>query len=267
MSVADREADLYELFAAAARYGEVGVLVRSRHNRKSPEGIDLKQKLQGSRPCGRIEIGVPRKPGVAARTAVLEVRYAQVRIQPPRRCEGEELKLWAVEACEVGAKAQRIKWRLLTNMPVESLEEALEKIGWYRVRWQIEEYHRVLKSGCKVEARQLESAEALIHVLMVDMVVAWQVLSLSRAARLEKPQALEEHFSAEEIEVIEKYRARASSKAPAELSLREAVRWVARMGGFLGRKADGEPGAMTLWRGLEVLSRMVAGWQLAKTCG
>lgn len=267
VNVADREADIYDLFAVAASHREVGVLVRARRNRLTDEGTHLEQELKATPVAGKVQITVPRKPGAAARTAELEIRYLALKIRPPKRCNGEPLVLWVVEAREVGNRAERIRWRLLTNLPVENLEAAVEKIRWYRVRWQIEEYHRVLKSGCRVEARQLETAQRLINALMVDVIVAWRVLELSRAARLSDAQTIEEHFSAEEIQIIRLYRSKSGSKEPPELSLREAVRSVAKMGGFLGRKSDGEPGAMTLWRGLETLAKMVLGWQLARTYG
>jgi hypothetical protein len=267
VNVADREADIYELFATAAPRPEVGVLVRARHNRKTTEGADLDKVIKATPLAGRVEVAVPRKPGVAARTACLEVRYAQVKVKAPARCQREGLTLWIVEAREVSDKSGAIYWRLLTNLPVETLEAALEKIRWYRLRWQIEEYHRILKSGCQTQARQLETGERLIKVLMLDVIVAWRVLELSRAARQSQAEALEAHFCPEEIEVIKKHRAKSSLKEEATLSLREAVRSVAQMGGFLGRKGDGEPGAMTLWRGLEVLANLVLGWRLAKNCG
>ena len=267
VNVADREADIYELFATAAPHPEVGVLVRARHNRKTTEGADLDEVIKATPLAGRVEVAVPRKPGVAARTACLEVRYAKVEVKAPARCQGEGLTLWIVEAREVSDKADAISWRLLTNLPVENFEAALEKIKWYRLRWQIEEYHRILKSGCQTQARQLETGDRLIKVLMLDVIVAWRVLELSRAARQSEAEALEAYFCPEEIEVIKKHRARSSRKEQATLNLREAVRSVAQMGGFLGRKGDGEPGAMTLWRGLEVLANLVLGWRLAKTCG
>ncbi len=267
VNVADREADIYELFAAAAPHPEVGVMVRARHNRKTNQGVDLDRVMKANPVAGQITITVPRKPGVSARTAHLDVRYAQVKIKVPKRCCGQDVTLWAIEASEAGKKTGGIHWRLLTNLPVENLAAAVEKIKWYRLRWQIEEYHRVLKSGCQVEARQLETGTRLINVLTVDMVVAWRVLGLSRIARLSQEQTLEEHFSAQEIKVIERYRARSGDKNTTEVDLREAVRLVARMGGFLGRRGDGDPGAMTLWRGLEALAKMVLGWQLANTYG
>jgi hypothetical protein len=267
VNVADREADIYELFVTAAPHPEVGVLVRARHNRKTTEGADLDEVIRTTPLAGRVEVAVPRKPGAFARTAYLEVRYAQVKVKAPTRGQGEGLTLWIVEAREASDKAGAIYWRLLTNLPVENLEAALEKIKWYRLRWQIEEYHRILKSGCQAQARQLETGDRLIKVLMLDIIVAWRVLELSRAARQSQAEALQAHFCPEEIEVIQKHRAHSSHKEDAILSLREAVRAVAQMGGFLGRKGDGEPGAMTLWRGLEVLANLVLGWRLAKTCG
>jgi hypothetical protein len=267
VNVADREADIYELFAAAAPHPEVGVIVRARHNRKTSEGVDLDRVLEATPIAGQITITVPRKPGVSARTAHLDVSYAQVKIKAPKRGCGPEVTLWAIEVRETGKKAGGIHWRLLSNLPVENLAAAVEKIKWYRLRWQIEEYHRMLKSGCQVEARQLETGARLMNVLAVDMVVAWRVLGLSRIARLSQEQTLEEHFSTEEIKVIKQYRARNGDKNTTELDLREAVRLIARMGGFLGRRGDGDPGAMTLWRGLEALAKMVLGWRLATTYG
>jgi hypothetical protein len=267
VNVADREADIYELFATAAPHPEVGVLVRARHNRKTIEGADLEEVLKTTPLAGRVEITVPRKPGAAARKACLEVRYAQVKVKAPARCPGKDLTLWIVEAREVSDQGGAIYWRLLTNLPVENLAAALEKIKWYRLRWQIEEYHRILKSGCQAQARQLETGDRLLKVLMLDIIVAWRVLELSRAARQSQAEALEAHFCPQEIEVIKKHRARSSRTEDATLNLREAVRAVAQMGGFLARKGDGEPGAMTLWRGLEVLAHLVLGWRLAKSCG
>ena len=195
----------------------------------------------------------------------LEVRCSAVRIKAPKSSKGPDLNLWLIEARQVKGTGQLIKWRLLTNLPVENLAAAVEKIEWYKVRWQIEEYHRVLKSGCQAQGRQLETEQRLMNALMVDLVVAWRVLELSRASRQEE-ERLKDYFTSEEIEVIAVYR-KEIGKPAAELTLRQTVRTVAAMGGFLGRKGDGEPGAMTLWRGLEMLHQLVAGWRLAKRCG
>jgi hypothetical protein len=270
INVADREGDLHALFALAAQHPEVGVLVRARHDRHSGEGQKLSQILAALEPAGQVEITVPRRPGQRARRTQLAVRFARVEIAPPRRGAGPALPLWVLEAREKQAapgQSAPMHWRLLTNLEVKDLEGALEKIGHYRVRWQIEEYHRVLKSGCQAQARQLEEAERLEKILMIDLVVAWRTLELSRLARGPILPALEEHFSADELAVLSGLKGQQKGRLEAPRDLREAVRIVAQLGGFLARKGDGEPGAMTLWRGLERLSTLALGWKLARICG
>lgn len=264
INVADREADFYGLFASAAAHPEVGVLVRARHNRRTSEGVDLEKTLRACPAAGVAELSVPRRPGVAAHWVGLEVKFCPVQIQAPQRRGGPDLKLWVIQARQIVSAGQPIEWRLLTNLPVEDLATAVQMIEWYRLRWQIEEYHRVLKSGCHVEDRQLETAQRLMNSLMVDLVVAWRVLALSRASRSDEAK-LQEYLTEEELTVLQMYRKQNKKSGP--LTLREAVRTIAGLGGFLGRKSDGEPGAMTLWRGLEMLHQLVLGWRLAKNCG
>lgn len=268
VNVADREGDLYDWFKEAAVHPEVGVVVRARHNRRTEQGPLLDAVLKRTEPAGEVEIHVPRRPGQRARTARLEVRYCAVDLPAPSRSKGPVIRLWVVEGRERkhGQKSP-LHWRLVTNLPVNDLATALEKLGWYRVRWQIEEFHRVLKSGCQAEARQLESDERLLKVLMVDMVVAWRVLELSRLARGQRLEPVETQFSRQELEVLRHWCRAHLKRDVKHFTLREAVRVVAQMGGFLARRSDGEPGAMTLWRGLEMLAQMVTGWNLAKNCG
>ncbi len=262
INVADREGDIYELFKHAAAHPEVGVLVRARHNRPTSEG-SMDEVIKATAVAGMIDVAVPRRPGKKARTAQLEVRYQRVSIYRAGS-KKEPLALWVVDAREPGSKPQAIHWRLIINREIKDLAQAHECIRMYALRWQIEEYHRVLKSGCQTEGRQLESAEALVKVLMIDMVVAWRVLELNRLARSSPEGAAVEHFSGQELQLLQ---ACASPKDPKPMTLRQAVRAVAQMGGFLARASDGEPGAMTLWRGLETLTNMLRGWELAKTCG
>lgn len=263
INVADREGDIYELFHYAAAHPEVGVLVRARHNRRTQKGPLFDELLRACGPAGVMEAKVPRRPGKKARTAQVEVRYQQVSVCRPRT-KKDPINLWVVEAREMGKRPDGIHWVLITNLEIKDLSDAQKCIEMYAVRWQIEEYHRVLKSGCQTEDRQLETAEALIKVLMLDMVVAWRVLELNRLARSLPQTPAAEHFSTQELQILRAAMGEAKASA---LTLREAVRAVAQLGGFLARTRDGEPGAMTLWRGLEVLASMLAGWQLAKSCG
>ena len=153
-------------------------------------------------------------------------------------------------------------WRLLTTLPITSLAEACEKVGWYAQRWQIEVIHKVLKSGCKIEQRQLETAERLERALAVDQVVAWRLLALCKAGREQPDAAVSEWLDQAEWEALwcQVHQRPTPPRTPP--TVRQAVRWIAQLGGFLARKGDGEPGPITLWRGLHRLHDLTAMWRL-----
>jgi hypothetical protein len=265
INVADREGDMYELFAEASRHPHVGVLVRARHNRRlEQEEKRLWQFITAQPVAGELQITVPRKPGLASHPATLAIRFGEVSF---KQGDGAALKLWIVEARQSGVSADKaICWRLLTNQPITDLAGAVEKVGWYRQRWRVEEFYRVLKSGCQAEARQLEKVERLKNALAVDLIIAWRVLELTRLAR-QKPDALAtELLTEEEVKVLGMMCEKLKGKTT--LGLREAVRAIAQWGGFLARKGDGEPGPMTLWLGLLRLNDYTNAFTLAaKTYG
>ena len=268
VNVADREGDLYELFAAALAPTDgarVHVLVRAQHNRAvdHPQH-DLWDLLGAQRVSARLQVHVPgRKPGTPARVATLTIRLTAVTLQPPCLKEDQPpLTLWAVEARETRPPrgVAPVCWRLLTTLPVETAEQALEKVRWYAQRWQIEVMHKILKSGCRLEQRQLETAARLRRVAIVDLIVAWRVLALTKAAR-ETPQApasawLEPHQWRALVCYMQK-RSQPPSIPPA---LCQAVRWIAQLGGFLARRRDGAPGPVVLWRGLQQLRAITDAW-------
>jgi hypothetical protein len=269
INIADREGDIYELFAEAAKQPEVGVLVRARHNRAlEKEEKKLWDFISAQPVAGRVAITVPRKPGVASHQASLEIRFKEIVLKGKKG--HAPIKLWMVEARQSGVSAkQAICWRLMTNQPVRDLAAAVEKVRWYRLRWRIEEFHRVLKTGCKTESRQLEKIERLKNVLALDLIMAWRVLELTGASR-ENPAAPATELLAEE-EVIILCAMCDKLAGQTSLSLREAVRAIAQWGGFLARKNDGEPGPMTLWLGLQRLHQYSIAFSrlaiLPKTCG
>ena len=272
VSISDREGDLYELFALGAQHPETGVLVRARHERKDPRGASFTALLARENPAGTMTIEVPRQPGQPARSAKLAVKYIFVTLKAPQRSPSSErpVGLWIVEAQEVlpaGNRRKPLCWRLLTNVPVTDFNSAVEKIQWYGQRWSIEEFHRILKSGCGVEDRPLETVERLSKIIMVDLLVAWRVLELTRAARKAESIKGEQYFGPDELAVLKQLQRKKGQVVPPEVTVREVVRLVAQLGGFLARKGDGEPGSMTLWRGLEQLSQLTLGYQLAKLCG
>jgi len=268
VNVADREGDLYDMFVQALAPTDeprVHLLVRAQHSRQvAHRHQPLWDWLAARHVGGHLKVQVPRKDGKPGRLATLAIRFARVTLSPPCLKEDQPpLTLWAVEAREVHPPkgASRIWWQLLTTLPVQTFEAAVEKVGWYALRWQIEVLHKVLKSGCQVEQRQLETAARLQRVAMVDLIVAWRVLALCKAGR-ENPEGLaSDWLSSEEWRALWCYM-KAQPCAPSEPpTIGQAVRWLAQLGGFLGRRRDGPPGPIVLWRGLQQLRAITAAWK------
>jgi hypothetical protein len=269
VNIADREGDCYDLFAqgqAAPAAAHAHLLVRSKHNRRlASADARLWDYVGRRRLAGRLQVRVGRRGQQPARLATLAIRFSPVTLQAPTRRAGQPpLQLWAIEAREQRPPpgGAPITWRLLTTLPVSSLAEACEKVGWYAQRWQIEVIHKVLKSGCRIEQRQLETATRLERALAVDQVVAWRLLALCKAGREQPEAAVSAWLSQAEWEALwcQVHQCPTPPRTPPPV--RQAVRWIAQLGGFLGRKGDGEPGPLTLWRGLQRLNDLTDMWCL-----
>src|SRR5262249_889289 len=154
------------------------------------------------------------------------------------------IELWAIEAREARAPSghKPIVWWLLTTLPVTCAQEAVEKVAWYAQRWQIEVLHKVLKSGWKIEARPLETAQGLGGVVSIELVVAWRILALCKAAR-ELPEDPVSHWlPTAQWQALTSYVHRRTTVPQTAPSVAQAVLWIAQLGGFLARKGDGQPG-------------------------
>jgi hypothetical protein len=267
VSVGDREADIYELFALALQDPQgPRLLVRAEQDRLLAEGQErLWQRVSREEVAGFQEVRVPRRGSRPVRVARLEVRFAEVTLKPPQRKLGlGDLRIGAVLVREVNPpeKVDPIEWMLLTTCEVTSFEQAVEKVAWYAVRWGIEIYHRTLKSGCKIEERQLGHANRIESCLAIDMVVAWRIFHLTKLGRETPDVPCTVFFEESEWKALVAY----ISKNPIPPSkpplLGQAMRMVASLGGFLGRKGDGHPGTQTLWLGLQRLDDMAAMWAI-----
>jgi hypothetical protein len=265
--VGDREADIYELFhAARAEDRGPWLLIRAQRDRLRTEGQEhLWPWVAQQAVAGVQEIRVPRRRAQPARVARMQVRWARVSLRPPHgKKELGELTLWAVLAQEVeeprGVKP--LRWMLLTTCLVESFAAACEKLHWYTFRWGIEVYHRTLKSGCRIEQRQLGNAERIEACLAIDLVVAWRIFHLAKLGREVPDVPCTAYFEEAEWKALVAYITHNPTPPPQPPSLREAMRMVATLGGFLGRKSDGEPGTQTLWLGLQYLEPLTAMWKL-----
>lgn len=268
VSVGDREADIYELFHLALsnpKYPKL--LIRAEHNRLLADGQGhLYEYISSQKAAGVQVVHVPRKKNQPAREAKLEVRFCEVKLKPPQgKKELGELAVFTVIAEEIGAPSgiQGLKWILLTTCEVKTFEQAVEKLQWYCIRWGIEIFHRTLKSGCKIERRQLGSADRIESCLAIDMVVAWRIYHLTKLGREIPDVPCTVFFEDAEWKALVAYKTQNPIPPEKPPKLREAMHMVASLGGFLGRKNDGEPGTQTLWLGLQRLDDITKMWKIS----
>ena len=276
ISVMDREADFFELFDAQRRIATVDVLVRAKHNRRLGQGLPkLFDALRNAPADGHVEIDIARvserpktsrkqaRPARSARVARAEVHYREFTL--PSTVEGfAPVTLWAVHVRETAPPEgeKPLEWFLLTSVRVESIEAALETIGHYLRRWRVEDFFRVLKSGCRVEHLGFHSAERLERALAIQAVIAWRLMLMTLLGR-EVPECdAELLFSDIELRFLTDYAADAALPAPRNLA--GAVLLVALLGGYQNRKHDPPPGHQIMWRGYERMSLATLGYRIAE---
>lgn len=273
VTVADREADIYELLALPRREGSE-FLIRA----CQPRGVkqtatdinieSLQAAIEKTAACGELTLELQRTPKRKPRTATLTVRFTSLELQPPQQHpQRSGLRpvrvqvVWAVEEMPPsGEKA--IAWLLLTTLEVRNFEQASRCLRWYSYRWLIERYHYTLKSGCRLEQLQLETADRLERALATYAIVAWRLLWLTYEARSHPTESIEGILPAHYWQALYCHIHQTTVLPNEPPSLVDCVRWIARLGGFLGRKGDGEPGVKTLWLGLQRVHDMASMWQL-----
>jgi hypothetical protein len=263
ITVADRESDFFE-FLTQAKELRAKYLIRARTDRKLvPEDSEgcarMLEALSDAAALGTMTVEVPGNGSRKARTACLDVRVAQVAIKAPQRRghakasgSSEPVTVTLIGATEqsppVGTAA--ISWVLLTNLTVKGFESATEKVQWYGKRWCIETWHKVLKSGCKVEDCLLEEAERLKRYLTLFSIIGVRLMHVAYLARAHPDLPATDVFSTVEVQVLHLRVTKALPPATQKaLTLREVVRMLGKLGGHLGRTGDGEPGVLVLWRG------------------
>ena len=155
-----------------------------------------------------------------------------------------------------------LEWLLLTTLSIETFQQAAQCVLWYRFRWLIERYHFVLKSGCRLKKLQLETAERLERALALYCIVAWRLLHLTYLAQNTPDASCEVVFQTHEWQALHAFTYKTNVLPTIPPSLHEATRLVAKLGGFLARKSDGEPGVQTIWRGLRRLDDLASMWLL-----
>jgi hypothetical protein len=259
VSVGDREADVYDVLAAERPEG-VELLIRASWDRctRTPERY-VWATVEAQAVVEQLLLQVPRRGAQPAREATLALRFCPLTLCPPRHRQREglsEVGLWAVQVVEVDPPADvtPIEWMLLTTVAVDTVQDAIERVEWYGGRWGIEVWHRILKSGCRIEQRQLETGERLQRCLTLYSVIAWRVFYAVMLARAVPEMPCDVLLEVAEWQAL--YCAIHHCPTPPESppTLGEAVRWIAQLGGFVGRRRRDQPGPETVWRGFQHLT-------------
>jgi hypothetical protein len=273
VSVGDRESDIYELFAETKKDKiSPELLIRSEKTRqRSVENDLLWDKMMNKPVKGIHEIYIPRSGSRSARNTQLEIRYSKVKLSPPRDKKYlGKVTVWAIYVREINHSTDitsPLEWMLLSTIDVSTLDNAVEKVMWYTRRWGIEVYHKTLKSGCKVENRQLGTVDRIEKCLAIDMVVGWRIYYLTKLGRETPDLPCTIYFEEDEWKALVTYKTKSPIIPDKPPSLHEAIRMVGTLGGYLGRKGDGEPGIITIWRGLQCLDIITETWRVFMSYG
>jgi hypothetical protein len=263
--IGDREGDIYELFATAHELG-THFLIRSCVDRLANDDthtlIDL-MKVAPVKARHRIEV---RDATGKSSTARLDIKYRQLKVLPPvgkqKRYPALMLTVICAQERRTPKNRERIDWRLITDLPVKSARDAIEKLDWYACRWKVELYHKILKSGCRAEDARLRTAERLVNLLAVFCILAWRVFWLTMLNRVEpgaSPRLVLTNF---EMRLLDQL-ARKDQDASRTKTLAHYLTRIARLGGYLARARDPPPGNIVMWRGLTRLTDITLGAAIA----
>lgn len=262
--ITDREGDIYDLFDLPRR-ADSHLLIRIDHNRRvEHEARYVWEAILQEPVVGELSVSVRQQANREARLAQVGVRFLSLTIRPPHKQTGAGVSLQIILAQEPEAPegVEPIEWLLATTLPVASFEDALVGIQYYSLRWLIERYHFVLKSGCQVEELYLQTPDRLLRALAIYAIVAWRLLWLTYEARQTPDQACDQVLKPHEWQALYCTIHQTSTPPDQPPTLQQAVLWIARLGGFLNRKGDGYPGPKSIWRGLRRLDDIAATWLL-----
>ena len=263
--IADREGDIFELFCAAKESG-TSFLIRTCVDRLAEQGDTTIAERMGKQTIrGHHRVESRDKRGRSFE-ATLDVRYCRMTVLPPigNQKRYPALSLTVIHAreprCPKGR--ERLEWKLITNLPVKCLRDATEKPDWYALRWKIETYHKILKSGCKAEDAKLRTAQRLTNLIAIYCILSWRVFWLCMVNRVSPDATASLVFTGTERRLLKHLVPTSVPRGRQPVS--QYLTAVAKLGGYLARKRDPPPGNMVLWRGFSRLTDIHLGFTLGK---
>ena len=263
--VGDRESDIYELFCLTNELG-AHFLIRACVDRLAgDDGHTIAVEMEEQAVKGLHHVDLRDDKGDITKVA-LEIRYKRIRVNPPvgKQKRYPALSLSVSHASErnppKGRKA--LEWKLMTDLPVRTRAEAIEKVNWHAMRWKIEVFHKVLKSGCKAEESKLRTAERLANLMAVFCILSWRVLWLTILNRTAPDAAPQTALTATEIDLPDRLINDAGNRRCRSGTLSFYLTKLARLGGYLARASDPPPGNVVIWRGLARLTDIELGAEI-----
>ncbi|ADW69336.1 transposase [Granulicella tundricola MP5ACTX9] len=263
--IGDRESDIYELFCIAQEMG-TRFLLRTCVDRLAGEGGQTVSDAMEAAPIkGLHRIKVRNRKGETSE-AVLELRYRRIRLHPPigKRKLYPDLDVTVLHATESHPPKDRdrIDWKLITNLPVHSRKDAVEKLRWYAMRWKIETFHKILKSGFKAEEVRLRAAERLVNLIAILCILSWRIFWMTMMNRTTTTAQPDTVFTTTELYLLDQLVRDKPGKSPSESTLTLYMTKLAQLGGYLARAKDPPPGNTVIWRGLSRLTDIQLGFLL-----
>jgi hypothetical protein len=256
--IGDRESDIIEFFATADELGTHFLIRTSADRVASKTGERVGSIMRKTLPAGTHAVEVRNAKG-DARKAMLEIKFKTLSIYPPdpkaKTCQPLELTVIHASETNPPKGLAAIEWKLMTNLKVVSLKSAITKLEWYAMRWKIETYHKILKSGCKIEDSRLGTKERLTKLIAVSCIVGWRLFWMTMINRTDPDAAPAIALTKLEIAVLDK---RVPDKANTpKAGIARYIQKLARLGGYLARNNDPPPGIIVIWRGYIRLADMV----------
>ena len=270
--IGDRESDIYELFCAAqeSKSHFLFRICADRLVENGDEEIRMSELMEEVKVKGKHKIEV-RDKKVKFSTAVLELKYKKVKVFPPKdkRKKYPEMELTLIHAEEIEKPEgrERISWKLLTDLEIKSKRDVLEKLEWYALRWRVEDFFKIVKSGCKAEELKMREAERLTKIISVFCIISWRIFWMTMLRRVSPKGKASLAFTETEIKLLKELFPQ-KKKGTKNEEISDYVLQVAKLGGYLARNSDPPPGNLVMWRGFSRLMDIQFGFSICnKNCG
>lgn len=262
--IGDREADIYELFHLAASE-DSNYLIRIKVDRRTEvETTTISQILAGAKVRGKCKIHYRDKDGTQV-TATLAVKFEEITIKPSFGLKSKNypdvtaMFIHATEIEKSGGNREPIDWKLITNLRIKSVKDSVEKLHWYSLRWKVEVFFKILKSGCKIEESKLRTADALCKMIAVNCIISWRVFWITMLNREGEILPTELVISRMEMKILDYLK---PDPQPLQTCLSKYLLKIAKLGGYLARSSDPPPGNTVVWRGMQRLTEIQIGVEI-----